>query len=307
MKSKSILILMSILCVVMSGKILAAVTWDNGGVGNLWSTNANWDTDVAPITTDDPVNITMNGANAALIDSTIAAVGTRLNVGFGSGVGQLDMTGGSLTMPADLTIGFFDKGVGTAAVNVTGGTIGIRELYLGFYETGSMNYSNATGTGRYGYVGIKAGSTGILNMGGGSFAFSREFRIGWDAGATGTVNMTGGELITARGLQLGANNGVGHIQLDGGVISSGSLFISTISSIDITGSGVLTVAGDVSTDPTILGYISSNLLTANGGTGVVNINYDSNINKTLFTAIPEPCTLAFLGMGVLVAGLSRRK
>jgi len=121
----------------------------------------------------------------------------------------------------------------------------------------------------------------------------------------GTLLMSGGTiniswLLAVAGGYSGTNgNGVGHIQLNGGTINvtgGGGLVMSDNGSIDITG-GTLILNGEI-TDITTYGNV-----TAYGGTGSFIYSYDSG--RTTITAIPEPATLALIGLGALLLGKKR--
>ena len=95
-----------------------------------------------------------------------------------------------------------------------------------------------------------------------------------------------------------AGAGVGHVQLDGGLIDvtgNGGLIMSSSGSVDITG-GILKLNGEV-TNMSVYGNV-----TAYGGAGSFVYDYDGA--RTTVTAVPEPTTLALIGLGSL---LIRRK
>jgi hypothetical protein len=120
----------------------------------------------------------------------------------------------------------------------------------------------------------------------------------------GTLLMNGGTiniswLLAVAGGYSGTNGaGIGHIQLDAGTVNvtgGGGLVMSSSGSIDITG-GALKLNGTI-TDITTYGDV-----TAYGGAGSFVYSYDGG--RTTITAIPEPATLAIIGLGSL---LLRRK
>ena len=120
----------------------------------------------------------------------------------------------------------------------------------------------------------------------------------------GTLLMNGGTvniswlLAVAGGYNGTDGAGIGHIQLDGGLIDvtgGGGLIMSSSGSIDFTG-GTLILNGEI-TDMSGYGNV-----TAYAGAG--SFVYDYNGSRTTITAIPEPATLALIGLGAV---LFRRK
>lgn len=125
----------------------------------------------------------------------------------------------------------------------------------------------------------------------------------------GTLLMNGGTvtiswLLAVAGGYNGDNGaGVGHIQLDGGsidVTGGGGLVMSDNGSVDIEG-GALKLNGEI-TDVTTYGNV-----TAYGGSGSFVYAYEGEgeAMRTTITAIPEPATIALIGLGVLL--LKRKK
>ncbi|MDD5134062.1 MAG: fibronectin type III domain-containing protein, partial [Phycisphaerae bacterium] len=130
-------------------------------------------------------------------------------------------------------------------------------------------------------LGYSASNNGTLTMSGGTINAASTLDVG--NSGTGTINMTGGTInVSSRfGIALLAGSN-GDVFLDGGVISCGSLSISSAGAMDITG-GTLIVNGDATS--TINGYISGGLITAYGGSGTLNVDYNvSNPGQTTVTA-----------------------
>jgi hypothetical protein len=171
-------------------------------------------------------------------------------------------------------------------VSINGGTLNVADhLFLGQWgvtQKGTMEINSGTV------------NTTLLMCGGDTDGSQGD----------GTLIMNGGQininwLLAVAGGYSGTNGaGVGHIQLDDGIINvtgGGGLVMSNNGSIDITG-GALILNGEIA-NITTYGNV-----TAFGGAGSFVYNYDSG--RTTITAIPEPATLALIGLGSL---LLRRK
>jgi PEP-CTERM motif-containing protein len=122
----------------------------------------------------------------------------------------------------------------------------------------------------------------------------------------GTLLMNGGTvniswlLAVAGGYNGDDGAGIGHIQLDGGLIDvtgGGGLVMSSSGSVDFTG-GTLILNGEI-TDMSGYGNV-----TAYAGAGSFVYDYDGGADRTTITAIPEPATLVLIGLGAV---LFRRK
>ena len=138
-------------------------------------------------------------------------------------------------------------------------------------------------TGSWVTLGYSAGNNGTFTISGGTVNFGSTLYVG--NSGTGTINMTGGTITVASTLGIAQQTGgVGDVNLHGGTISCGSFSMTSGGAMDIT-SGTLIVNGDATS--TINGYISSGWITAYGGTGTLNVDYNvTNAGKTTVTATP---------------------
>ncbi len=124
---------------------------------------------------------------------------------------------------------------------------------------------------------------GIFNISGGTVNCPSTLYVGNTGTAIGTLNMTGGTITaTTFGIAQVAGS-TGNVYLDGGTISCGSFSITTSGGrMDIT-LGTLIIDGDATA--AINGYVSSGWLTAFGGSGTINVDYNvRNPGKTTVTA-----------------------
>ena len=149
-------------------------------------------------------------------------------------------------------------------IDMTGGSLEVDEWFiLGYYNINSGTFTLTTGDVNIGgnfFVGHNG--AGDLNMAGGIITVGGTFGIAQQAGGTG------------------------HVDLDSGVISCNGFNMTSGGSMDID-AGQLIINGDVTIK--VNGYIVSGWITAFGGTGTVNLDYNvTNQGKTTVTASTTP-------------------
>lgn len=108
--------------------------WDKGGSGNLWSTSQNWSPDGVPVSGDWTVigRLVSGAVNKCVVDSTVTnAQCGQLSVGYKSGTGYLDVTGGSLTASGSIGVGHWASSTCKGVLTVTDGNLTCPALFLG--------------------------------------------------------------------------------------------------------------------------------------------------------------------------------
>lgn len=228
--------------------------WTNDTGNQQWTDTGNWT--AYPTISDDVVIGTDYGTGPVLgVGQT--GYGHWIHLTETTPAGSLlTIDGGTLHCNDHLLVGENWGADQKGNLLVNSGTVNTTLLMVG----GGTSGSNGTG-----YVRIE---DGIIN-------------ISWMLAIGGGYNgITGG--------------GVGHVQLNGGIINAiggGGLVMSDHGSLDITG-GTLVLLGEIA-DLTTFGDV-----TAYGGSG--SFVYDFDGTYTAVTAIPEPATLLLMGLGAVI-------
>lgn len=288
---KKIYMLIAVLLFV--GSASGATLYFDADVSSDFDVAANWDDGSGPWPAPglDPASQPLAGdwafidhATPALIDASMAENADAVLVGVGAN-GQLNVTGGSvITWAGDVAAGYSKVGI----INVTG--------------------------------------AGVINALGGGIS------VAFNNGSNGTMVIDGETALatTSNEIIVGRKSGVGHIEITEGTLSSTkkdyngqSLYISSYpgdptigvnwaksGTINITG-GMLQVHGNITSTGTGLldtYVLTHGLLTGYGSADYSHVIADYNVtraNYTTITAVPEPMTIALLGLGGLF--LRRRK
>lgn len=248
--------------------------WSGAGDGTTWSQGANWVGGVVP------------PAGAVQI-----AIGT----------------GSPTTSPLPITIGASD------AVQYTDNLFGPE-----WGQTLNIYGSVTAGFG-FSPVGAVAGPQSVINLyGTGSYTSGDSIFIGdmfwFNGGPNVAFNLYNNSQVTTKYLAVG-----GHLSIFGGTVTvnnglltgtpTAGVWGSPLSTdatrlIDIAG-GKLIVAGDATTQVNDL--ITRGILEGYGSVGNVNVDLVSTPGFTVITGVPEPSSIALLGLGGLASLLFARR
>jgi hypothetical protein len=132
----------------------------------------------------------------------------------------------------------------------------------------------------------KNGGSATLNMISGTINVARDFEVG--GGNPGIVNMTGGTITVVDDFEIPETEGnpdsPAEVHLNGGTISiGGDLHMFEYGLLDIT-AGTLIIDGNSVSD--VQGFIDNGWITAYGGDGTVQLDYDvTNQGKTTLKGV----------------------
>jgi len=317
----------------LAGSAFAAneIYWDGGGGDNYLTTPENWVGDVLPVLGADPVEYAMldTPGDQPLVAAGINASFDRVVIGQYNSVCTLDVTGGSLTSFLEhFTVG--RKAGGNGILNISGGDVIANEGFIisnNADATGTVNMTGGTLTVHASsdpdpkrwyrkMLTIGDSGPGTFNMDGGAVTVDMDMWLAFRATSSGNLNMTGGTIDVAGSIYLdynihgsvtgiwGAGAAPGAIQLDGGVITASDLVMTADGSLDLT-EGKMILDGDDTL--AVWEYVDAGLITGYGSADNVRVGYDVRNDETILVAvIPEPATLALLGLGGLLS-LRRRR
>jgi hypothetical protein len=163
--------------------------------------------------------------------------------------------------------------------------------HLTINSGGNVVSNNWYFQGREG-AGTPGGSLLTINEGGkltaGVTNDAAEARIGYHQAGMHVIQMNGGEFSIPNTLTLNVDPGCrGHIQLDGGLMTTGGFIIGNEGTVDLNG-GSLVVEGDVTAE--IDGYVKQGKITSGNGTiAAVRMDYNvTNPGKTTVSSAGLP-------------------
>jgi hypothetical protein len=180
-----------------------------------------------------------------------------------------------------------------------------RRVHVGYSEGGALTVDGGTLVLYADDLLLgKNGGEGILNMISGSIEVARDFEVA--GGNPGIVNMTGGTITVADDFEIPESEGDGvsiaEVHLDGGaIIIGGDLHMFDQGLLDIT-TGMLIVDGNQVT--AAQGYIDNGWITAYGGDGTVQMDYDvTNEGQTTLKGVhklnPNPANGSIVPSGLV--------
>jgi len=270
--------------------------------------------------------------------------GTTLNVGgtmwiadWGGTKGQVDVLDGStLNLDGELKVGDDPGSIGT--LNVVDGTVQTGSNLIIANREGSTGYLNISGDST-----INVGGKFYMNDGGGSGSFSQVVMDGgvvttanncylnddagpstayftmndgtwnsggvidvsWNLDGTSHLTLNGGEMTAADALRLGVSGGgdtgESRIFLNGGKLQGEGLEFNMTDSLIVYTGGELWINGLAISEVDMQNLIDTGKIDVSGASG-----YSINTDGDYTVLIPEPATIALLGLGGLVL-LRRRR
>jgi hypothetical protein len=272
--------LIYLICFVLALSLVGNVqaqtaTWTDAAPGDhLWSTPENWSEFPTPAHW---VKVRYGPPGATIAHEGAEAL--KVSIGYEDG-SALTVDGGTLTTVQYLAMG---RNGASGTLNMIGGTITIgRDFEVGYTGSGTVNMTGGTiNVARDFEVG--RGNPGIVNMTGGTIIVADDFMIPEATASTAEVNLDGGTIIVNDDLNMRADGGTMNGTLN---ITAGTLIID---------------ANEVSI---VQGYIDNGWITAYGGNGTVQLDYDvTNEGQTTLKGVhklnPNPVNGGTVAAGEL--------
>jgi autotransporter-associated beta strand protein/T5SS/PEP-CTERM-associated repeat protein len=203
--------------------------------------------------------------------------------GFGTGSGSMSF--------GQVRVGVDGGAIGTLRINTTGTLTSGGDILVGVNGTGVVKIDAGTvnRTGGWSVFGQNAGSSGTLNMSGGTVTTSNNQTILGLGGGTGTFAMTGGTYSEGGEFWVGNDGGsTGNMTVSGGTVNVGNWFAvgrnGSTGFLTINGTGVvqktnlngfLEIGNNGASNGTVNldgGSLAVNRIVTGGGTSTFNFN-----------------------------------
>jgi len=273
MMKKKLVILVA-LFVVTSGAFAADIQWFGGAHDRNWANADNWNSNLVPPgpvpTGADKAKINYVWANPGPIVSTPGAIANEIFVSEDRDLG---------------TIGAQNLTVATGGVLNTNG-----QVVLGYFGADSR-------------AGLPANDGGLI-MDGGTANIGTHLFVGFTG--IGRLQVNSGTLNVLNGMfGLGWNTGSAAVDIAGGLLHTEQWNFSLASSYTFNFSGLRTAPGNGEWVENhywvneIGGLVSSGKITTSVPGAHVQVDWDPVLQQTHVYAIPEPVSIALLGLGAL--------
>lgn len=313
-------LILLLICLIAAGTGLAATHYWTNAVNQDFATFGNWNTQQngsgSTLTTfsGNAMYINIGGSQGAIISADISGLTGSGSVRLGYGTaganvgGDLYVSGGVNAFDNSLQVG--GNTIGQSTLTMVGGTLKFNNSYVtigegttgavaakgtvlmsgGTLETDRMTICNNIGT--TGTLDISGGNIKIVNYK--ATTTSGSLRMG---SGNATLIIRGTAVVEVEKLTLGNGTGTGIFTMSGGELFTGDVTFATGVVTNFEG-GVWTLTGDKTT--VIDDAITNGFITHSGGNNLIGVAYNAGSDTTIVSIIPEPATLALLGLGGLL-------
>jgi len=308
------------------GQTSGVMNFDGGGDGSSWNQANNWEhvaePDGTPTSGNPPTPPTSGytaniGQLGVVLDNAMGSQATfRTRVGVTT-PGSFNMTGGSMEVTDDVTLG--QSAMGT--MTMSGGVLTLGDDFF-IDQLGAFGSSLTISGGRINIIDrLMMENQGHLQMNGGEIIAEDDFYVL----GTSTVTLTGGLMSTIDKLNMGNATPAGpaRLKIDGGIVRSNEWTDNPdlnfddptrfMSIIEINGSGKMQV--EQATMPLVeaQGLISSGRFTTAGAmpltaTSVVVPEFFGRMDVvfTQISVVPEPASWLLVAVCGIAVGLRKR-